>query len=159
MRPHDDPLPRPPLERVLETVLYVDDLAAAERFYGGILGLTRDSAKAGLFCFFRLEGAMLLLFEPEAARQAREVPGHGAIGPGHVCFSVAEAALDGWRRHLERQGVAIEHEHVWPRGGRSFYCRDPAGNSVELATPRIWGMAEPPDTRLPNAGQDGAGPP
>ena len=141
MRPHDDPLPRPPLERVLETVLYVDDLAAAERFYGGILGLTRDSAKAGLFCFFRLEGAMLLLFEPEAARRAREVPGHGAIGPGHVCFSVAE------------------HEHLWPRGGRSFYFRDPAGNSVELATPRIWGMAEPPDTRLPNAGQDGAGPP
>jgi catechol 2,3-dioxygenase-like lactoylglutathione lyase family enzyme len=29
-----------------------------------------------------------------------------------------------------------------PRGGRSFYFRDPAGNSLELATPRIWGLPE-----------------
>jgi hypothetical protein len=38
--------------------------------------------------------------------------------------------------------VAIEHEATWPRGGRSFYFRDPAGNSLELATPRIWGLPE-----------------
>ena len=140
MRPHH---PSPPLGHILETVLYVDDLGAAEHFYGDVLGLTRESAKAGLFCFFRLQAGMLLLFEPEAARRSRDVPGHGAVGPGHVCFAVAEAGLDDWRTHLVGHGVAIEQEHVWPHGGRSLYCRDPAGNSVELATPRIWGMAEP----------------
>jgi catechol 2,3-dioxygenase-like lactoylglutathione lyase family enzyme len=38
--------------------------------------------------------------------------------------------------------VAIEQEMDWPRGGRSFYFRDPAGNSLELATPKIWGLPE-----------------
>jgi len=132
------------LDRVLETVLYVDDLVAAERFYAGVLGLVLDSHKPGLFSFFRIGDAMLLLFDPEAARGNRDVPAHGAAGPGHACFAVREAELDGWRRHLVEHGVAIEHEQSWPRGGRSCYFRDPAGNSLELASPRIWGLAEPP---------------
>ena len=40
-----------PLTRVLETVLYADDLEAAEGFYRGRLGLEVDSRKAGLFVF------------------------------------------------------------------------------------------------------------
>jgi predicted enzyme related to lactoylglutathione lyase len=38
--------------------------------------------------------------------------------------------------------VAIEKIVDWPGGGRSLYFRDPAGNSLELATPRIWGIGE-----------------
>ena len=132
----------PPIERVLETILYVGDLDAAERFYREVLGLELDSKKDGLFVFFRCGGGMLLLFEPRAASTGRNVPAHGAEGPGHVCFAVAEADLDGWKARLEQAGVAIEQEMAWPRGGRSFYFRDPAGNSLELATPRIWGLPE-----------------
>lgn len=132
-----------PLDRVLETILYVDDLEAAERFYGGALGLALDSRKEGAFAFFRVgERAMLLLFDPETARRGRGVPAHGAIGPGHACFAAPEAELDAWKARLEAAGVAIEHEQAWPRGGRSFYFRDPAGNSLEIATPRIWGMPD-----------------
>ncbi len=134
--------PAPPIDRVLETILYVDDLDAAARFYGQVLGLELDSRQPGLFAFFRCGPSMLLLFEPKAASTGRNVPAHGAHGPGHACFAVAEAALDGWRRHLEAAGIAIEREMSWPRGGRSFYFRDPAGNSLELATPRIWGLPE-----------------
>mgnify|MGYP006174727919 CR=1 FL=1 len=36
---------------------------------------------------------MLLLFEPKAASTGRSVPAHGARGPGHACFAVAEADL------------------------------------------------------------------
>jgi catechol 2,3-dioxygenase-like lactoylglutathione lyase family enzyme len=132
----------PPIDRILETILYVDDLDAAERFYGEVLGLELDSRQAGLFVFFRCGDAMLLLFEPNRAGTGRKVPAHGAHGPGHVCFAVAETALDDWQAWLERAGVAIEQEVSWPRGGRSFYFRDPAGNSLELATPRIWGLPE-----------------
>ena len=128
---------------VLETVLYAGDLDAAQRFYGDLLGLPLDSRKDGLFCFFRVGAGMLLLFDPEAARRNREIPPHGALGPGHTCFSVAEEELDIWKARLLAGGCAIEHEQAWPRGGRSFYVRDPAGNSVELATPRIWGLPEP----------------
>jgi len=131
-----------PIDRVLETILYVDDLDLAARFYGGVLGLELDSRKDGLFVFFKCGGGMLLLFEPQAASTGRNVPAHGARGPGHVCLAVAEADLDGWKAHLEEAGVAIEQEVDWPRGGRSFYFRDPAGNSLELATPKIWGLPE-----------------
>ena len=134
------------IERVLETILYVDDLSAAERFYGAVLGLELDSRKDGLFVFFRCGVGMLLLFEPEAASAGRAVPAHGARGPGHVCFAVAEDDLDSWKAHLVNAGVTIEQEMDWPRGGRSFYFRDPAGNSLELATPKIWG--------LPDVGRD-----
>lgn len=133
-----------PLAAVLETVLYAADLDAAERFYAGLLGLPVDSRKPGLFVFFKIGRAMLLVFDPNASRQNRQVPPHGTDGPGHVCFAVPEAELSAWRAHLAGHGVAIEHEERWPRGGWSFYVRDPAGNSVEFATPRIWGLAEAP---------------
>lgn len=132
----------PALDRVLETVLYVDDLAAAERFYGEALGLALVSRKPGLFCFFRIGDAMLLLFDPKGSRQSRDVPAHGASGAGHACFAVPERELDAWKRRLEAYGVMIEHEQAWPRGGRSFYFRDPAGNSLEIATPKIWGLPD-----------------
>jgi hypothetical protein len=35
--------------------------------------------------------------------------------------------------------VPIEREIEWDEGGTSIYVRDPAGNSVELAPPTIWG--------------------
>ena len=132
----------PPLAGVLETVLYAGDLDAAEAFYGRVLGLVLDSSQPGLFRFFRAGPAMLLIFDPDAAGRNRNVPPHGAKGPGHACFAVAEATLDGWRAWLLSQGVAIEHEQAWPRGGRSLYVRDPAGNSIEFATPRIWGLPD-----------------
>jgi len=132
---------RPPA-RVLETVLYARDLEAAEAFYAGVLGLRVHARAPGRFVFFRLLDQMLLVFDPEASARNRDVPPHGCSGPGHVCFAVAEAELDGWRAHLAAHNVAIEHEHVWPGGGRSLYVRDPAGNSVEFASPRIWGLCE-----------------
>ncbi len=131
-----------PIRAILETCLYVDDLAAARRFYVDLLGLEVDSERPGVFLFLRLERAMLLLFDPQATARQSGVPAHGARGPGHVCFAVAEAELEAWKARLQAAGVAIEHEQCWPRGGRSFYVRDPAGNSVEFATPRIWGFAD-----------------
>src|SRR5918994_5978085 len=89
--------PMQPIDRVLETILYVGDLEAAERFYGEVLGLELDSRQRGLFVFFRCGEGMLLLFEPEAATAGRRVPAHGARGPGHACFAVAEAELEAWK--------------------------------------------------------------
>jgi catechol 2,3-dioxygenase-like lactoylglutathione lyase family enzyme len=86
---------------------------------------------------------MLLLFNPLASRDsAGHFPPHGAFGPGHVAFGVREAELPAWMERLEQRGVAIEKVIDWPDGGQSVYFRDPAGNSLELATPRIWGIGE-----------------
>lgn len=124
---------------ILETCLYVSDLAAARIFYEGVLGLRLVSEASGRHLFFRLGGGMLLLFNPAASSQGGELPGHGAFGPGHLCFRVEEEALDAWRDHLQSRGVTVTAEQAWPRGGRSLYFEDPAGNVLELAPARIWG--------------------
>jgi catechol 2,3-dioxygenase-like lactoylglutathione lyase family enzyme len=91
--------------------------------------------------FFRVgDGSMLLLFRSEETLKGDHLPAHGARGPGHFALGIATEDLDAWRRRLAEHRVAIEHEESWPRGGHSLYFRDPAGNSVELITPGVWGL-------------------
>jgi catechol 2,3-dioxygenase-like lactoylglutathione lyase family enzyme len=126
------------VERVLETCLYVNDLAAAEDFYGRVLGLEVHSQVAGRHVFYRCGDAMLLLFNPDVTARGGEVPTHGAHGPGHVAWAVTEKRMAAWREHLAAQGVPVDAEITWPGGGHSLYFRDPSGNSLELATPQTW---------------------
>jgi catechol 2,3-dioxygenase-like lactoylglutathione lyase family enzyme len=125
---------------LLETCLYVDDLAAAETFYGNVLGLELLSKVAGRHLFFRLPGSVLLLFKPEASLMPQDLPPHGTHGPGHCCFKIAETDYENWKAVLREKGVEIICEQSWPRGGQSFYFCDPAGNVLELAPARIWGL-------------------
>ena len=129
---------------VLETALYADDLHATEAFYSTVLDLELDSKEEGRHLFFRCGQAMLLIFNASAtAIQTGPVPQHGATGPGHVAFSVAATDLDAWIEQIESRGVEVETRIDWPAGGRSIYFRDPAGNSLELTTPQIWGLDAP----------------
>lgn len=128
------------LRRIFETCLYATDLAAAERFYRDVLGLELASRMNDRGLTFRCGDGVLLIFDPSRTREPHQlVPSHGADGPGHVAFAVRAEELDAWREHLEARGVAIEREVDWSEG-RSIYFRDPAGNSVELAPPTLWGM-------------------
>jgi catechol 2,3-dioxygenase-like lactoylglutathione lyase family enzyme len=134
-------------QRVLETCLYAVDLAAAERFYTQVIGLEKHAAEDGRHVFFRCGDSMVLVFNPEHTTSVAStvagapVPFHGTHGAGHVAFAVREAEIPAWRAHLQRAGVAIESEIHWPQGGISLYVRDPAGNSIELAPPTIWGFS------------------
>lgn len=129
--------------RILETCLYVDDLEAAKEFYTRVLGLELYSEVAGRHAFFRCGEAMFLLFDARATRQpGGMVPTHGAEGPGHVAFVLRPDEAAPWRAHLEQQGVPIEQEVTWPNGGHSLYFRDPAGNSLEVATPSTWNLPD-----------------
>lgn len=127
-----------PLE-VLETCLYVDDLLAAEQFYSDVLGFELVSRQPDRHVFFRCGATMLLVFEPNASGSGdSDVPLHGAHGPGHVAFAVSDVDLEAWASRLEDLGVTIEQRVDWPNGAKSIYFRDPAGNSLELATPSLW---------------------
>ena len=132
---------------ILEAALYVSDLDAAERFYGEVLGLERIAKVEGRHVFFRCGNAVVLLFDPKATKvppapDARlPVPPHGARGPGHLCFAADADEIAEWAAHLREQGIAIEADFEWPKGGRSIYFRDPFGNSLEFAEPRIWGLS------------------
>ncbi|MGF1454019.1 MAG: VOC family protein [Alphaproteobacteria bacterium] len=131
---------------ILETVLYAEDLDAVEAFYTQVLGLPLLIKEAGRHVFFRCPGSMLLVFNPSVTETVRTeingfpVPLHGAHGPGHMAFRESEARLDQWRDHLARHGIAVETDMTWPNGARSLYFRDPAGNSIEIATPDLWGF-------------------
>ena len=126
-------------KRIFETVIYANDLAAAERFYTEVLGLEKYSG-FGVAISFRCAGGVLLIFDPDKAIQPnRGVPSHGAHGPGHLAFAARADELEGWREQLRAHGVAIEMEVEWEQGGTSIYFRDPAGNSIELAPPTLWG--------------------
>ena len=129
------------VNRILETCLYVDDLDAAVRFYQEVLGLAPFASVAGRHAFFRCGAAVLLLFNPEqTAKGAGSAPAHGAHGAGHIAFAMAGDQIDAWRSRLAQFGVSVETEVTWPGGGFSLYFRDPAGNSLELTTPRTWGL-------------------
>ena len=131
---------------ILETILYAEDLVAAERFYADVLGMTPFAKLAGRQLFYRCGPQVLLIFNPARTIEplpltALPVPPHGAKGPGHVCFKASASEIDDWRQRLADRGIAIESDFIWPAsGGRSIYFRDPAGNCLEFAEPKIWGL-------------------
>lgn len=133
------------IDGILEVALYAPDLDAAEAFYGGVLELERIARQGDRHIFFRCGQTVLLIFNPEetvkpAPSDALPVPSHGARGAGHLCFRVASEALDAMAARLTAAGIAIEADFRWPGGARSIYFRDPAGNSLECAEPKLWNL-------------------
>jgi catechol 2,3-dioxygenase-like lactoylglutathione lyase family enzyme len=132
---------------VLESCLYADDLAAMEEFFVRVLGLAVLTKEAGRHVFFRCGDSMVLVFNPQVtSRQLTAVNGalvplSGTHGAGHLALRIPAADLPSWREHLRKEKVVIESDLRWPQGGESIYFRDPAGNSLELATPELWGLA------------------
>lgn len=129
--------------RILETALYVCDVAQAIAFYRDVMGLEPVGKVSGRNAFFRCGEGILLLFKVEETLKAPApgslpVPPHGTSGPGHVCFAAERDEIDSWVGHLEKHGVAIESDFEWPNGARSIYFRDPFGNSLEIAEPKLW---------------------
>jgi len=134
----------PPIKGVVETALYVDDLARAVAFYRDVLGLrplrgdnTRfqafDSGAHRVLLLFRRGGTVTPTAVPGGV-----IPAHDGTGQNHVGFAIPAAAYESWRSWLQGQRIAIESEAQWERGGRSLYFRDPDGHLVELITPGIW---------------------
>ena len=129
---------------VLETALYVDDLDAADSFYGGILNLEKVGFAESRHIFYRCGAGMLLIFNPAETRigsqEALSIPVHGTSGAGHICFAATSDGIDEFRTCFENAEIEIERDFKWPNGARSLYVRDPAGNSIEFAEPSLWDL-------------------
>jgi catechol 2,3-dioxygenase-like lactoylglutathione lyase family enzyme len=129
------------IHAIIETSIYVTDLDETDSFYQTILGLPVIAKEPGRHVFFQVGASnVLLAFIADATLKGDQLPSHGAKGPGHFALGIDGNSLDAWRKKLQENGVAIEKEVEWPRGGKSIYFRDPAGNSVELITPGVWGL-------------------
>ena len=82
----------PPVTRVLETALYVDDLAAARRFYVGVLGASVLLDTPRLLALSVNAQSVAPAFFSAAPRPeplvtaGGVVPPHGGSGVQHVAF-------------------------------------------------------------------------
>ena len=135
----------PSLNGVIETALYVDDLDRASCFYEDLLNLTRIEGDQRFLAYSVAGRNVLLLFKRGASNCVTNMPGgtigpHDGSGPLHVAFSVSAEDLTEWEKILAARDIAIESRIQWPRGGTSFYFRDPDQNLVELATPGLWSI-------------------
>jgi catechol 2,3-dioxygenase-like lactoylglutathione lyase family enzyme len=133
----------PRVEKVLETSLYVEDLARSARFYRSVLGFSPMLEDGRLTALDTGTGQVVLLFRRGGSETPSPVPGgvippHGGEGRLHLAFAIAAESLDWWTDQLARNGVPIESVVRPERGGTSLYFRDPDGHLIELATPGIW---------------------
>jgi catechol 2,3-dioxygenase-like lactoylglutathione lyase family enzyme len=137
------PMP-PTIHGVLETCLYVADMARSRLFYETVLGLRAMVVQPRMVAYDLAPGSVLLLFVRGETLMPIAVPGKGTIpphdgsGPLHLALAISPDDYDPWQQHLEAGGIEIEGEMQWSRHGRSLYFRDPDGHLVELATPGLW---------------------
>ena len=133
----------PLVTHVLETSLYVADLARSREFYERLFGLPCFMGDQRM-CALGVPGAqVLLLFRHGGSAVPGTTPGgtippHDGHGHLHLCFAIAADALEPWAQRLADRGIAVESRVTWPRGGVSLYFRDPDGHSLEVATPGLW---------------------
>lgn len=135
----------PKLNGVLETALYVEDMARARTFFEGVMGLSPFNADHRFTAYDAGAGSVLLLFLHGETLETvvlpdgmGTIPPHDGSGRVHLAFAIAARELAAWEGQLEDHGIAIEGRTYWPRGGESVYFRDPDGHLLELATPGVW---------------------
>ena len=134
---------RPPLQRILEFGIYVEDVARAVDFYERVFGLpvlVRSERMGAL----DVEGQqVLLLFKVGGSTEPIEtewgvLPGHDGEGTTHLAFAIRAGDLPEWEAWLVEQDVEIESKVTWDHGSESVYFRDLDGHLLELVTPGAW---------------------
>ena len=109
--------------------LNVRNLESCERFYTELLGMCVE---------WRPDPDNVYLTGGADNLALHRAPSGAEPGPAqrldHIGFVLREMAeVDAWHAFLKASGVAIVKEPRTHRdGARSFYCRDPDGNTVQL---------------------------
>lgn len=136
------------VNRILESMLWVQDVERAAEFYQRLFAfeVIARSSEPGRLIAMSVGGMQVLLLPKEGgSRRPRVMPG-GLIPPtvgtgnSHVAFPIATDELPAWEKQLTDRGIVVESKVKWERGGQSLYFRDPDGNLLELATPGLWSI-------------------
>ena len=134
---------------IVESVLYVEDLARSLKFYQDLFGFEKEVMDE-MICVLRVPNRQALILFPksiaqEPGRTTSPVgtvegvsPPHGGSGRLHVAFSIAASELEFWEQRLAERGIPIDSKVHWKRGGCSLYFRDPDEHLLELITPGLW---------------------
>ena len=122
---------------ILESSLYVDDLARSIRFYEDVMGFRVVSNFGERGCAMEAGPHQVLLLFKKGASRAIQSP-HDGDGELHVAFAIPASELAPWESWLASNGISIEEKRSWELGGWSIYFRDPDRHLLELATPGTW---------------------
>ena len=127
----------PKSEGILESSLYVNDVAESAQFYEKIFGFRVISDFGERGCAMQAgDRQVLLLFKKGGSREIASP--HDGDGELHVAFAIAASELVRWEAWLAENGVAVEERRTWERGGTSVYFRDPDRHLLEIATTGVW---------------------
>ncbi len=130
---------RPKIDGLLESSLYVADVAVSAKFYGEILGFPVISGFGKRGCAMAAGPKQVLLLFEKGGSLSIQSP-HDGSGELHVAFAISSDDLTAWEAWVAANGIAIEEKRTWERGGVSLYFRDPDRHLVELATPGVWSI-------------------
>jgi catechol 2,3-dioxygenase-like lactoylglutathione lyase family enzyme len=129
-----------PVTGVSELVLRVEDLAAAEAFYAGALGLPVVERWAKREAIWVMAGDRTRI----GLWRGDQIGLAGGRGGAHVHFAMhlPEAHVEAARERLQAHGLEVE-EIAFEGAGRALYVTDPDGNVVELWTWDVAGHLAP----------------
>lgn len=129
----------PKTDGILESSLYVSDLARSTRFYQEIFGfrIVVDFGERG--CAMQAGPKQVLLLFKKGASRAIQSP-HDGDGELHIAFAIPAAELDEWEAWLQTKKIPVEEKRQWELGGWSLYFRDPDRHLIEVATPGVWSI-------------------
>ena len=130
---------QPKTEGILESSLYVDDMARSVHFYEEIFGFRVISEFAERGCAMQAGTHQVLLLFKKGASRAIQSP-HDGDGELHIAFAISAAELAIWEVWLDKNGIPVEEKRTWDMGGWSIYFRDPDRHLIELATPGTWSV-------------------
>ena len=108
--------------------LQVRDLAACEKFYVDLLGMRVEwrTDADNVYLTSGRDNLALHRVDDAPATSGQRLDHIGLVLP-------SAAAVDAWHAFLSSCGVPILQVPKTHRdGARSFYCRDPAGNTVQM---------------------------
>ncbi len=129
----------PKTEGILESSLYVDDVAGSARFYEKIFGFRVISDFGGRGCAMQAGNRQVLLLFKKGGSREMQSP-HDGDGELHLAFAIPAAELANWELWLAKNEIAVEEKCAWEMGGQSLYFRDPDRHLIEVATPGVWSI-------------------
>jgi catechol 2,3-dioxygenase-like lactoylglutathione lyase family enzyme len=129
----------PKSDGILESSLYVSDVARSVRFYGETFGFRVIKEFGARGCAMHAGTRQVLLLFKKGGSRTTQSP-HDGDGELHIAFAIPADELANWESWLQTRGIAVEEKKKWELGGWSLYFRDPDLHLIELATPGIWSV-------------------
>ena len=129
----------PRTDGILESSLYVADVARSAQFYEKIFGFRVISDFGERGCAMKAGNRQVLLLFKKGGSRTSPTP-HDGDGELHLAFAIPTSELATWEAWLAENGIALEEKRAWELGGHSLYFRDLDRHLIEVATPGVWSI-------------------